>query len=121
LTKEDPVVSVVIPAFKEGKTIRKVIQDLKSYSSYNTEIIVVDGYSNDGTEEIAKEENVRFLSESRMGYGRAIKTGIAHAKGDVLVIIDADNTYQADAIDKLISLSSLGFSIENGTLVWAAR
>jgi len=102
LTKEDPVVSVVIPAFKEGKTIRKVIQDLKSYSSYNTEIIVVDGYSNDGTEEIVKEENARFVSESRIGYGRAIKTGIDHAKGDVVVIIDADDTYQADAIDKLV-------------------
>jgi len=102
LTKEDPVVSVVIPAFKEGKTIRKVIQDLKSYSSYNTEIIVVDGYSNDGTEEIVKEENARFVSESKIGYGRAIKTGIDHAKGDVVVIIDTDDTYQADAIDKLV-------------------
>jgi glycosyltransferase involved in cell wall biosynthesis len=102
LTKEDHVVSVVIPAFKEGKTIRKIIQDLKSYSSYNTEIIVVDSYSNDGTEEIVKEEKARFVSESRIGYGRAIKTGIDHAKGDVLVIIDADDTYQADAIDKLV-------------------
>jgi len=102
LTEKEPVVSVVIPAFKEGKTIRKVIRDLKSSSSYNTEIIVVDGYSNDGTEEIVKEENAQFVSESRIGYGRAIKTGIDHAKGDIVVIIDADDTYEADAIDKLV-------------------
>ena len=51
MSKEEPVVSVVIPAFKEGKTIGKVIRDLKSFSSFNTEIIVVDGYSNDGTED----------------------------------------------------------------------
>jgi glycosyltransferase involved in cell wall biosynthesis len=93
---------VVIPAFKEGRTIRKVIRDLKNSSSYITEIIVVDGYSNDGTEEIVKEENAQFVSEKRVGYGRAIKTGIDHAKGDVVVIIDADDTYEACDIDKLV-------------------
>jgi len=102
LINEDLIVSVVIPAFKEGKTIQKVIRDLRSSSSYNTQIIVVDGYSNDGTEEIVKDENADFVSESRIGYGRAIKTGIDHAKGDVVVIIDADDTYEACDIDKLV-------------------
>ena len=102
MIKEDLIVSVVIPAFKEEKTIRKVIKDLKSSSSYNTEIIVVDGYSNDGTEEIVKEENADFVSEPRVGYGRAIKTGIEHSKGDIVVIIDADDTYEAGDINKLV-------------------
>jgi glycosyltransferase involved in cell wall biosynthesis len=103
LTQKDPVISVVIPTLKEGKTIRKVIQDLKNSSSYNTEIIVVDGHSNDGTEEIVKEENAEFVTEKRKGYGRAIKTGIDRAKGDIVVIIDADDTYEACAIDRLIT------------------
>jgi len=102
LINKDRIVSVVIPAFKEGKTIRKVIRDLKSSSSYNTQIIVVDGYSNDGTEDIVKEENADFVSESRVGYGRAIKTGIDHAKGDIVVIIDADDTYEACDINRLV-------------------
>jgi len=102
LTKEDYIVSVVIPTFKEGKTIRKIIQDLKNSSNYNTEIIVVDGYSNDGTEEIVKDEKSEFVSESRIGYGRVIKTGIDHANGDIVVIIDADDTYEACDIDKLV-------------------
>jgi len=102
LINKDRIVSVVIPAFKEGKTIRKVIRELKSSSSYNTQIIVVDGYSNDGTEDIVKEENADFVSESRVGYGRAIKTGIDHAKGDIVVIIDADDTYEACDINKLV-------------------
>jgi glycosyltransferase involved in cell wall biosynthesis len=102
LINEDLIVSVVIPAFREGKTIRKVIRDIKSSSSYNTQVIVVDGYSKDGTEEIVKEENVDFVTESRVGYGRAIKTGIDHAKGDIVVIIDADDTYEACAINKLV-------------------
>ena len=102
MSEKDPVVSIVIPAFKEGKTIRKVIRDLKNSSSYNTEIIVVDGYSKDGTEEIVKEENARFVTEKRIGYGRAIKTGIDHAKGDIVVIIDADDTYDASDIDRVV-------------------
>jgi glycosyltransferase involved in cell wall biosynthesis len=102
LSKKDPVVSIVIPAFKEGRTIRKVIRDLRNFSSYNTEIIVVDGYSNDGTEKIVKEENARFVTEKRVGYGRAIKTGIDHAKGDIVVIIDADDTYDASDINKVV-------------------
>jgi glycosyltransferase involved in cell wall biosynthesis len=102
LIDKDLIISVVIPAFKEGKTIRKVIRDLKSCSSHNTQVIVVDGYSKDGTEEIVKEENVDFVMESRVGYGRAIKTGIDHAKGDIVVIIDADDTYEACDINKLV-------------------
>lgn len=102
MSEKDPVVSIVIPAFKEGRTIRKVIRDLKNSSSYNTEIIVVDGYSNDGTEEIVKEENARFVTEKRVGYGRAIKTGIDHAKGDIVVIIDADDTYDASDINRVV-------------------
>lgn len=102
MTKKDPYISVVIPALKEGKTIRNVIQDLRNFSNYNTEIIVVDGHSNDGTEEIVKEENAEFVSEKRVGYGRAIKTGIDHANGDIVVIIDADGTYEANAINRLV-------------------
>ena len=102
MINNDYIISVVIPTFKEGKTIQKVIRDLKNSSSYNTQIIVVDGHSNDGTEEIVKEENVDFVSEPRVGYGRAIKTGIDHAMGDIVVIIDADDTYEAGDIDKLV-------------------
>lgn len=102
MISEELIISVVIPAFKEGKTIQKVIRDLRSHSSYNTQIIVVDGYSNDGTEEIVKKENADFVSEPSVGYGRAIKTGIDHAKGEIVVIIDADDTYEACDINKLV-------------------
>jgi len=101
LISEEPIVSVVIPAFREGKTIRKVIKDIRSSATYETQIIIVDGYSNDGTEEIAKEENVEFVTEPRLGYGRAIRTGLDHVKGDIIVIIDADGTYEACDINRL--------------------
>jgi len=101
LISEETIVSVIIPAFKEGKTIRKVIKDIKGSATYKTQIIIVDGCSNDGTEEIAKEENVEFVMEPRLGYGRAIRTGLDHVKGDIIVIVDADGTYEACDINRL--------------------
>ncbi len=56
---------MVIPASNEANTIRKVIRDLKNSSSYNTQIIVVDGHSNHGTEEMVKEENADFVEEPK--------------------------------------------------------
>jgi len=64
LIKDEFIVSVVIAAFKEAETIQKVIRDSKSSSSYKNHIIVVDHYFNDGTEEIVKEEQFDFVSES---------------------------------------------------------
>lgn len=98
---EEHVISVIIPAFKEGETIRHVIRDIRESMSYPTQIIVVDGCSNDGTEEIVKEENAELVREPRKGYGKAIRTGLAHGKGDIIVIIDADNTYNAQDINRL--------------------
>jgi glycosyltransferase involved in cell wall biosynthesis len=101
LAVEEHVITVVIPAFKEGETIRRVIRDIRESTSCPTQIIVVDGCSNDGTEEIVKEENAELVRESKKGYGRAIRTGLARGKGDIIVIIDADNTYDAQDINRL--------------------
>jgi len=103
LNTEEHMISVIIPAFKEGKTIREVIREIKDTVAWQTQIIVVDGCSNDGTEEIAKEENVEVVVEPRMGYGRAIRTGLAHEKGDIIVVIDADSTYETSDINRLIT------------------
>jgi glycosyltransferase involved in cell wall biosynthesis len=103
LKTEKPTISVIIPAFKEGKTIREVIKEIKESTPFQTQIIVVDGCSNDGTEEITEEENVEMISEPRRGYGKAISTGLAHGNGDIIVIIDADSTYETRDIDRLVS------------------
>lgn len=102
LSAEEHLVSVIIPAFKEGKTIRNVIKEIKNSAEWQTQIIVVDGGSNDGTEEITKEENVELVCEPKRGYGRAILTGLNRGKGDIVVIIDADSTYDAGDINRLV-------------------
>lgn len=101
MVAEEHVISVIIPAFKEGETVRRVIRDIHETTSWPTQIIVVDGCSNDGTEEIVKQENAELVREPKKGYGRAIRTGLTHGKGDIVVIIDADNTYNAQDINRL--------------------
>lgn len=63
---------------------------------------MVDGNSIDNTREIAREFGARVITEARNGYGRAYKTGFREALGDVIVTMDADNTYPAELIGKYI-------------------
>jgi len=99
-------VSIVIPAFNEEGAIVKGIREVREImdaSGKNYELIIVDDGSQDRTAElaIAEDANVIQLPEN-MGYGAALKAGIAKSSYDVIVITDADGTYPADQIPVLI-------------------
>ncbi len=85
-------VSLIIPAYNEQNTIAKVIATAKKVRHID-EIIVVDDGSTDSTREIAKNHEVKILChKTNLGKGSAISTGIQHAKGEIIVFIDADLT-----------------------------
>jgi len=65
---------------------------------WNLEIIIVDGNSKDKTQEIANKKGAKIIIEKRRGYGRAYKTGLSKATGDIIVTGDADATYPFDRI-----------------------
>jgi len=100
---EDSIkVSIIIPAYNEEKIIQNVINDIKK-SRITDEIIVIDDGSIDNTYKQAKETGVIVLHHSyNQGYGAAIKTGIRHASGNVLLFIDADGQHKAEDIEKVI-------------------
>jgi glycosyltransferase involved in cell wall biosynthesis len=98
-----PLISVVIPALNEAGTIERVIDQLKRSSPYPMEIIVVDGGSYDGTQERAVNGGARIVFDSRPGYGRAIRTGLEHTTGEAVVVIDADGTYRAEDLPRLLN------------------
>ncbi len=84
------IISCIIPAYNESSTIVKVITIIKKVRTIN-EIIVVDDGSIDKTFELAKASGVKVIRhEVNKGKGAAIKTGILHSHGEILLFLDAD-------------------------------
>lgn len=101
-------ISIVIPAINEERGIGKTIDAIRTASfskhHWDLEIVLVDGDSKDRTREIAKKKDAVVIIEKRRGYGRAYKTGLAQATGDIIVTGDADATYPFDRIHEYIEI-----------------
>ncbi len=98
-------VSIIIPCFNEEETISEVIKRVKSVElGVEKEIVVVDDGSTDSSFERANKHNgvVVLRHERNMGKGVAVKTGIVHSTGDIIVIQDADLEYFPEDIPRII-------------------
>lgn len=90
--------SIIIPVFDEKGTIQEVIDRVRGIDvGIEREIVIVDDGSRDGTQEILKtldHPDVRtFFHEKNQGKGAALRTGVSHARGDIVLIQDADLEY----------------------------
>ncbi len=72
--------------------------------SFVDETIVVDNASTDRTAELADRHGAKVIHERVRGYGRAYKTGLIEAKGDIVVTLDGDHSYPIDAISYLLEV-----------------
>lgn len=94
--------SFIIPAYNEEKGIANVLRGVLSLN-FGAEIIVVDDGSCDRTYEIVSSFPVKVMRhEVNRGYGAAIKTGIRNARGECIIICDADGTYSVHDIPGLV-------------------
>jgi len=103
--KEELSVSVIIPCYNEEQNIAECVSRIPSLAKF-TEIIVVDDGSRDATVEVAKSlvkkvSNLKIISyKPNKGKGNAVRTGMDRAKGDILVILDADMAVRPEDLPK---------------------
>ncbi|BBH15744.1 hypothetical protein Back2_00310 [Nocardioides baekrokdamisoli] len=99
--------SVVIPALNEVDNLEAVIGSVPvaelAAAGWETEIVVVDNASTDGTGDEARRLGARVVEQPNRGYGNAYMAGFAEVSGDVVITGDADQTYPLDHAVALVN------------------
>lgn len=99
--------SVIMPAYNEKNTIRKIINKVLN-TPQKKELIIIDDMSTDGTRDILDKEysndpQIKLLfHDHNQGKGSAIRSGLSKVTGDVIIIQDADLEYDPNDYDKLL-------------------
>lgn len=100
--------SVLLPSYNEAENLNRLLPQIKENldkeENLEYEILVVDSIEKtDNTKEVCEENNVKYFNrENGNNYGDAIRTGIAKAQNDYLLIMDADGSHSPNELPKLI-------------------
>jgi glycosyltransferase involved in cell wall biosynthesis len=102
--------SVIVPVFNEGRTVRQALEALlaKEIRGFQIEVLIVESNSTDGSREIVlsyrENPRVKLILEDRpQGKGHAVRTGLAQATGDIILIQDADLEYDLADYEALLA------------------
>lgn len=91
-----------VPCYNEELTISKVVSDFRNEIP-DAEILVADNNSRDMTSQVAKKAGATVISEKKQGKGFAVQKIFNEFDGDLLILVDGDDTYEAKDVHKLIN------------------
>jgi len=126
-------VSVLIPCLDEAETIAECVTSAREVLEENGlegEVIVVDNGSTDGSGKLAKAAGATVVEERRRGYGSAYLAGLAAARGEYIVMVDADLTYDFREIPRFVHELDSGAQmvvgnrfggVQPGAMSWLSR
>lgn len=110
----EPEISIILPAKNESESLKKLLPHLKK-SVQNHEIIVVNDGSDDDTVSICESNEIEVINHAySKGNGAAIKTGVRHARGNILVFMDADGQHNPEDIKNILDKLEEGFDMVVG-------
>ena len=103
-------VSIVIPLYNKAQSIKQTIECIQAQTYQNWEIVIVDGYSQDGSLDIVQElaaadERIHIhMQENRRGVTPARNESVMHAQYEHIVFMDADDYWEDNYLDRMVAL-----------------
>jgi glycosyltransferase involved in cell wall biosynthesis len=113
----DCELSILMPCLNEAETLGSCIKAAQGFLAKNHiagEIIIADNASTDGSQEIARDCQVRLVNAPIRGYGAALLAGIAEARGQYIVMGDADESYDFSDIGLFLARLREGYDLVMG-------
>ncbi len=117
LATATPRLSIVMPCLNEAETLATCIRKARNALSemdFPCEIVIADNGSTDGSQEIARAGGARVVEISEKGYGCALRGGIAAARGEWIIMGDADDSYDFGSIAPFVEKLDEGFELVMG-------
>ncbi|MFI8830987.1 glycosyltransferase [Streptomyces afghaniensis] len=98
-------VTVLVPAYNEEAGIGSTLRSLLDSTHRELQVVVIDDGSSDRTADIAEstgDPRVEVVRQPNSGKAAALNTGLAHARYDIVVMVDADTVFEPDAIERIV-------------------
>ena len=109
--------TILMPCLNEAETLGVCIQKALGYldrSGVDGEVLISDNGSTDGSQELSRAEGARVVNAPIRGYGGALQAGIENARGEYVIMGDADDSYDFSALDGYVAELRLGADLVMG-------